>query len=286
MTALYRNYAADELEDQYVLSLKFDDVGALLSRWKALNADFLGRVSAERDLAYGPSDGERLDLFRPAGPNAPVLVFIHGGYWTWLDKDIYAFALEPLVAAGALVANLNYTLCPNITMDDLVDQVRRACAWLWRHAGEYGGDPNRITVTGHSAGGHLTAMMAATDWPAFEDGLPRDLVKSAVPVSGLMDLEPLRLSSLNEHVRMSPETARKNSPQFSRPTTALPVSVVVGAGETEEFKRQSQEFTEVWRDAAGSIEYLETPGHHMAAIESMTLPGNLLTTTLLRHLGL
>ncbi len=286
MTVIYRNYDAEALEDEYILSLKFDDVPAILARWEAKNAAYLGRAAMERNLAYGPSAGERLDLLRPSSTCGAVLVFIHGGYWHWLDKDTYAFALEPLVSAGALVATINYTCCPDVTMDALVDQVRTACAWVWRHAPEYGGDPNRITVTGHSAGGHLTAMMAATDWPTFEDGLPRDMIKSVVPVSGLMDLEPLRLSSLNEHLRMSPETARRNSPRFMRPATALPVSVVVGAEETDEYRRQSREFTDAWRDAAGTIEYLETPGHHFAAIERMTEPDNPLTATIVRHLQL
>ena len=183
------------------------DVEAIAVRWAQMSATYLQRADVERDIPYGSLPGERLDLLKPSEPDAPVLLFIHGGYWQSLDKDDYAFALEPLVSAGALVASVNYTLCPEITLDGLVDQVRAACAWTWRHARDHGGDSSRLHVTGHSAGGHLTAMLAATDWPAFHDDLPRDMIRSAVPVSGLFDLEPLRSSSVTA-VAVSSSTLR------------------------------------------------------------------------------
>lgn len=289
MTTIYRDYDAEALERQYMPSYTISDIPAIRDNWAAMSAAYRERAVLERDLAYGPSAGERLDLLRPSRGNAPVLVFIHGGYWRSrnLDKISYTFALEPIVAAGALVATIDYDLCPDVTLDVLVHQVRRACAWVWRHAHEYGGDPERLHVSGHSAGGHLTAMMSATDWPAFEAGLPRDMIKSAVSVSGLFNLEPLRLSSLNDDLRLDPEAARRNSPQFMAPTTALPVSVVVGGGETDEFRRQSREFADAWRAPAGTIDYIETPGHHhFGVIEAMTEPDNLLTATILRHMKL
>ena len=263
------------------------DIQAILDNWAQMSESYLRRADIARDIPYGTLAGERLDLLRPSNTNAPVLVFIHGGYWQSLDKDDYAFALEPLVSAGALVATVNYTLCPEVTLDTLVGQVRAACAWVWRHARDYGGVPERLHVTGHSAGGHLTAMMATTDWPEFENGLPHDMIRSAIPVSGVFDLEPIRLSSLNDAVRMDQKTAKHNSPLFMKPTTTLPVSVVVGGQETDEFHRQSRELTNAWGSAAGAIEYIEIPGHHhLAVIEAMTEPNNLLTATILRHIGL
>jgi arylformamidase len=128
-------------------------------------------------------------------------------------------------------------------------------------------------------------MMAATDWPAFEQGLPHDMVKSIVPVSGLFDLEPLRLNSVNNELRLDPAAARRNSPLFMKPAHALPVSVVVGGGETDEFRRQSRDFADTWRRVVAGTEYLETPGHdHFAVIEAMIEPGNPLTGIVLRHL--
>lgn len=277
----------ERFEQQYLSALTDAGSNTILERWAQKSVSYLQRADIVRNIPYGISEGERLDLLKPSNDNAPVLVFIHGGYWQWSDKDAYVFALEPLVSAGALVATVNYTLCPEVNLDTLVNQVRAACAWVWRHVRDYGGNPGHLHVTGHSAGGHLTAMMAATDWPNFENGLPRDIIKSAIPVSGLFDLEPLRLTSINDGVRMDPETAKRNSPIFMSPTTALPVSVVVGGAETDEFHRQSLEFTEAWRSATSSIEYIETPGHnHFGVVEEMTEPNNLLTTTILRHMGL
>lgn len=260
---------------------------AIVEEWAERSRAYLGRAKLERNIQYGPSTGEKLDFLKPSSTNSPVLVFIHGGYWQGLDKDDYAFALEPLVSSGALVASINYSLCPVVTLDAQIDQVRAACAWVWRNCHSFGGDRSRLHVAGHSAGGHLTAMMAATNWVEVENDLPIDLVKSAIPISGLFDLEPLRLSSLNNEVRMSSETARRNSPLYMKPATALPVSVVVGGGETEEFHRQSRQFTAAWSNATSRIEYIEIPEYqHFAVVEAMTEPDNRLTTTILQHIGL
>ncbi len=263
------------------------DVEQIMHNWEQMSASYLKRADMVRDIPYGASARERLDLFRPTNVDAPVLIFIHGGYWQSLDKDSYAFSLEPLVSAGAMVASINYAFCPDVTLEALVDQVRAACAWVWHHGRDYGGDPERLHVSGHSAGGHLAAMLAATDWPEYQNDLPRDMIRSATPVSGLFDLEPLRLCSVNDGMHMDAETAKSNSPQFMTPGTALPVSVVVGGVETDEFKRQSREFANAWQPDTESIEYIETPGHHhFAVIEAMTGPDSLLKATLLRHLGL
>ena len=262
------------------------DVEAIVASWAQKSASYLERADIVRDIPYGSLAGERLDILKPSNEDTPVLVFIHGGYWQSLDKDDYAFSLEPLVSAGALVASVNYTLCPDVNLDVIVDQVRAACAWVWRHASDYGGDSGRLHVTGHSAGGHLTAMLAATNWPEFQNDLPRDMIKSAIPVSGLFDLEPLRQSSVNDCMHMDAEMARRNSPLFLTPATAMPISVVVGGQETEEFRRQSRDFANAWQGTAGSMDYIETPGHHFAIIDAMTGSNCPLKATLLGHLGI
>jgi len=260
---------------------------AFLDDWAELGVSYLKRANVVRDIPYGNLAGERLDVIRPSTSDAPVLVFIHGGYWFALDKDDYAFALEPLVSAGALIASVNYTLCPEVTMDTLVQQVRKACAWVWRNAGDYGGNSDKLHVSGHSAGGHLTAMMVATDWSMFEQDLPKTIFKSAVPISVLSDLEPIRLSTVNDNLLMDADTAKRNSPLSLAPTAAMPISVVVGGGETEEYHRQSRELADTWRGAASKMDYIEVPGHdHFTMIAAMTEDDSPVTATLLRHLGL
>ncbi len=220
-------------------------------------------------------------MLLPGVKGAPVLAFIHGGYWRnrKLDKRSYSFCVEPIVKASALVAMVEYDLCPDVPM--------KARAWLWRNAADFGGDPGRLHVAGHSAGGHLSTMVAATDWAGRGDGLPGDMVESIVPISGLFELEPLRLTSLNADLRPDAEAARRNSPLHLKPAGRLPVSVVVGGAESNEVRRQSRDLADAWQGVASKMAHLETPGHnHFAVTEAMTEPGTPLAATILRHLSL
>ena len=263
------------------------NVEVITARWAAWGSGYLGRASVLRDLQYGVTADERLDLCRPLQPNAPVVVFIHGGYWQSLDKDHYAFAMEPLVTAGALVASINYALCPAVSLDALVHQVRTACAWVWRHVRLHGGNPDHIVVVGHSAGGHLATMMAATDWPAIANDLPRDLIKAVVAVSGVFDLRPLLCSSINLAVRLDAESARRNSSVLLEPTHGIQMSVVVGSTETAEFRRQSSSFAKAWLRYCGAVAYIETSGHnHFQVVEAMLEADSALTGAILHHLRL
>jgi len=290
MTNIFLNYDAEALEREYLpVHWPGVDLQAALDEWVERGEAYHQKAEIETDIPYGDSDRQRLDILHPEKTNAPVLVFIHGGYWRnkVLSKRCYGFCAEPIVNAGALVAMVEYDLCPEVTIDTIVAQVQKACAWLWRNVAEHGGDPTRLHISGHSAGGHLTAMMAATDWPALADDLPGDLVRSIVPISGLFELEPLRLSSLNSDFRLDAETAGRNSPLLLAPARQIPVSVVVGSAESNEFRRQSRDFSEAWSGSASHMAYIETPGHHhFSIIEAMTEPGNPLTATILRHLEL
>ena len=154
------------------------DHGDFFVRWAARSEAFRATARGRLALPYGDTPRQCLDLFAPhgAGPPPPLVVFIHGGYWQGLDKSLFSFVAEALVPAGAAVAVVDYDLCPAVTIDGITDQMRRALAFLWTEADDLAFDKDRICVSGHSAGGHLTAMMMATDWPTFDPALPKDLI--------------------------------------------------------------------------------------------------------------
>ncbi|MBT5810594.1 MAG: alpha/beta hydrolase [Rhodospirillaceae bacterium] len=288
--AIYRDYDADALYAQYNnRAMTPADVLADIKAKEAVRADEF-RAAAKRaqfDIAYGPHPRERLDLFMPDAENPPLFAYIHGGYWQWNDKEPFSFLPEQLVPAGAAFANIEYELCPNITLTELTQQIRRALAYLWREAGSLGFDRDRIVVSGHSAGGHLTAMMMATDWPAFGDDLPVDLVSAGLPVSGIYDIEPLRLTPLNDAIRMDAVEAKALSPVFMAPPNPAPMIVVYGGDESEEFDRQAKNLADAWRTEDAPTEVLNAPGRdHFTVLNALTEPGHDVLKAALRLLGL
>ena len=259
-------------------------------KWSEISEAYLSNAPVSRNLPYGEKPAEVFDLFVPPEKkkNAPVLIFIHGGYWGWLDKDDYAFSLEPLRSAGAIVVSINYTLCPENTIPGIVKQVRQACVYVYSNIEQFNGDPSNIHVTGHSAGGHLTAMIAATDWKSLGADLPGNLIKSAIPSSGIFNLNSIRLTPpLNEVVKLNEDTADQNSPIFLDPTYDLRMTVVVGADESEGFILESKEFVTSWHTKLTRIQYIEIPNvHHFSLIESMINEDDPFTNVILDHLEL
>jgi arylformamidase len=184
-----------------------------------------------------------MDLF-PAGGKRGTLVFIHGGYWRALDKSDFSFAARPYVSAGIDVAMLNYDLCPIVDIGTIIDECRNAVAWLLRVGASHGLATNHVVITGDSAGGHLAAVLYATDWRAI--GIDPSPLKGGVALSGVFDLEPLVLTSMNPDLRLNAENAAAWSPLRMRPVLDAPLLVTVGADETSEFIRQSQLLWEAW----------------------------------------
>ena len=224
---VYRGYTQAELDAQYNARSAVPAFGAFVQRWISDSEDAVEMLPSTPDVAYGDGPVEILDIFHPLGGGpAPVLMFFHGGYWRAGDKSWFRYLARPFVERGAAFVAVKYGLCPDHKMDELVVQCRRAVAWVFRNIEDHGGDSARLFVSGHSAGGHITGMMLGTDWVG-EFGLPADAIKGAVGISGLYDLEPIRLSQVNGPLQLSAEDAKRNSPLHHKPRVAPPPPVLL-----------------------------------------------------------
>jgi len=279
-------YDAAWLDDQYNNRARVPDYARHLGRWAEASALSRAGSDGRLDLRYGDGALENLDVFRIATPGAPVLVFVHGGYWRALDKSDFSFVAPVFNQAGAMVVVPNYALCPTVTVEHICLQLVRALQWVWAHAAEHGGDPSRIVVAGHSAGGHLAAMLLSCRWKQVDDALPAQLVSGALSISGLFDLEPLRHTPfLQGDLQLTPASVARLSPAFfPRPKGKL--YATVGAAESEEFLRQNQLIRDVWGPTA--VPVCETlPGRdHFSVLESLVDPDGRLHDLTLRLLGL
>ena len=242
MSFVYRYYDQAELDHQLNARATVPDIMPILARYASESARMRERLPCRLAVPYGPSEPERLDIFpATAGGPSPIFVFLHGGYWRLLDSSDSCFMAECLTRAGACVVAVNYALAPHVTLSEIVRQCRAAVAWVHKHAGEFGGDPAQIHVSGSSAGGHLAAMMLARGWEA-DFGVPDDLVAGATLLSGLYDLEPVRLGHPNEWLKLGAADVAELSPLLHLPERAVPIIVSYAPNETDEFKRQSETY--------------------------------------------
>lgn len=234
-------------DSQYNNRARIPEHAEIFERWTRASELTREKSACEIDVAYGDAPSEKLDVFLTPRPNAPVLVYIHGGYWRALDKRDQSFVAASYANAGAMVVIPNYALCPAVTIEHICLQLAQAVAWTWRNAARYGGDPSRIVVAGHSAGGHLAAMMLACDWRAVASDLPARVVGAALSISGLFELEPLRHAPfLAPDLGLDEASALKLSPAtFPAPPTGR-LYAVVGAKESEEFIRQNKLIRKAW----------------------------------------
>lgn len=269
----WRTMTGPELDRQYITRLAVPDWASYLERWKTGSVAYRSAHPAHLDVAYGADPKEKLDVFVPErhAPGRPVHVLIHGGYWRALDKDEYAIAGAPGIERGAVTVQVNYALCPQAALSAIVEQCRRALAWVARHIGAYGGDPGNVYVSGHSAGGHLSAMMLATDWRAR--GLEALRIRAICPLSGLYDLAPLQRVSLQQDLRLTEEEVRTLSPCLLPIPQPARVLMTVGSLESAEFHRQFETYAAHARGAGLPVEAMELEGrHHYSMVDAFCDP--------------
>ena len=247
------------------------DFAEHLQRWADESKHAREHSNGLFDLSYGEGLNETLDIFTTSSAKAPVLVFLHGGYWRALDKSDHSFIAPALTKEGVCVVVPNYALCPAVSIKDIVMQMVKALTWVWRYISHWGGDPGRIHVAGHSAGGHLAAMMMACEWSRYAKDLPPDLVKSALAISGLFELESVRRSPmLQADLRLDDAQAVQCSPAWMPAPLHGALLSVVGALESEEFLRHNALIRQSWGEQRVPL-YQELPDlHHFSILSALS----------------
>jgi arylformamidase len=305
MPALYRDYDRAGLDVQYNARATVPDITPIIQAYADQSLAARQGLPCALDVPYGPHADELLDIFPAAAAaattaagtapaagtaGAPVFFFIHGGYWRLLSKDDSSCMAPAFTQAGAVVVALNYSLAPAATLDRIVDQTRRALAWVHGHIAQYGGDPRRIHICGSSAGGPLAGMLLAGGWHA-DYGVPEDVVRGASPLSGLFDLRPLVHTHINAWMHLNEEDAIRNSPALLPPGAPCPLIVSYGESETDEFKRQSDDYLAAWHERGNGMpaagRYVAMPGtNHFDIVLTLNDPASPLTRAIFGQMGL
>ena len=339
----------DHFESEYNLRARHPDFETYFERWQSESEHARSTLPCNLDQQYGDGSNMSLDIFPQPGASHPILLFIHGGYWRSMDKELFAYPAIGLNKSGVVYISINYALAPTITLDEIVEQCRQAVTWVHRNAETFGGDPNRIHISGHSAGGHLTAMMLSTDWAqsgvvyisinyALAPTITLDEIveqcrqavtwvhrnaetfggdpnrihisghsagghltammlstdwaqrgeaaiklAGGIAISGLFDLAPILETSINDEVQLDMISARRNSPSEFLPSNGI---AAVGANETDEFLRQSREYASAWKKHSGDGQYLPLAGfHHFDVVCELGRAGSELNDAVLVQIG-
>jgi len=263
-------------ESQYNNRAAVPDHPQYFARWAEKSAAARKSLRCYLDVPYGAHVMEKMDIFQAQGRSRALLMFIHGGYWRALDKKDHSFVAAELAKRGVTVAVPNYALCPAVTIADIVRQMLQACAWLYRNGGHFGAPYGNLYVSGHSAGGHLTAMTMAALWPTFARDLPRKVVSGGLAISGVYDLRDIvQVPSINNDVRLTPAQASKVSPLFLPPATDAPLYLAAGGTELPPFVDQNRAFGQKWRNVLAQD--IPCPGdNHFSILEKLVDPSSAL----------
>ena len=272
-----------DLNDQYEIESRVEDPEGTQARYAAMSGAAAELPGARLDVAYGADARQRLDVFAPLqGRAAPALMFFHGGYWRAGSKESRRFPAAAWRERGVAWVPVGYRLAPEVRLDQIVADARAAVAWLHRNGLDVGCDPGRIHVAGNSAGGHLVGMLAADGWQEAA-GVPRDVVESAVAVSGLFDLAPLRRTFVNEWLQLDSESAARNSPIRFPVRADLPVLLAWGDRESAAFRQQSLDYAQ---RCGGRVRSMECDGaDHFSIIGDLADPDSTLFQAIAAQVG-
>jgi len=278
----WRSWPQAELESQYDARATVADIAVQLQAYREASTPMYSLTPCWRDVAYGSGPDETLDLFPVAGqPNAPLLVFIHGGYWRALHSQDSVFMAQQFTRHGVAVASLNYTLAPHATLAHIVGQCQRAVAWLLKDAAPHGVTPQRAVLSGSSAGAHLAALLLAPGWQA-EHGVAPNALRGGVLLSGLYDLEPVQRCVPNTWLNLNVAQAQALSPMHHLPHPKVPLYLSVAEHDTDEFKRQSRDYAAACRAQGNPVTWHEAPqrNHFNIVLDWMDTQSDLFVNTL------
>lgn len=269
----------DKLYNPRTTVSNFQDI---VDKWRLTSEQARANGDCVLNIPYDADATEKLDIFRAKGQSKALLMFIHGGYWRAFDKKDFSFVAPALTNAGITVAVPNYALCPKVTIEHIVRQMLQAAAWLYRNGNNFGAPRHRLYVAGHSAGGHLTAMMLAALWPVFAPDLPKKVVNAGLSISGVYDItEVAKTPSLKDDLRLTNEDALKVSPSQYPPSTSAPLYTAVGADENEGFHIQNRLIMQKWAKVHKHDVFC--PGdNHFTVLDGLTKPSSALFKATLR----
>lgn len=256
-------------KDPFRISEHVAEFDAIVAEIRQRSVDERASLPMTADIAYGSGEGEKLDLFFPEGKraNLPVHLFVHGGYWRMFAKEDYSYVARTITQAGAIAVIVDYALMPKVRMATIVDQVRRARRWIGEHIAEHGGDPGRLTISGHSAGAHLATML-------FDNAGRPSGIKGALLLGGLYDLRPLQDSFLAAEIAITDEEVALFTPLSHGFDPAVPVEIAVGAEETPPFHQQAGAFARHLQQQGLRVRETSLTGtNHMSSVRDLGLPG-------------
>jgi arylformamidase len=282
---VYLDYTQAELDRAYDQRVWVGNADEMIRGYADESAAARARLAHRADVHYGVGDDDTLDIFTTLKPRAPVHVHVHGGSWRYLSKNDVSFMAPPFVEAGAVFVALNFSPIPKARLPDMVAQLRRALAWVHANAAGFGGDPDNIHLSGHSSGAHLAGVLLTTDWQAM--GLPADLLKSGLLMSGMYDLRPVMLSARSGYVRLSGAEILELSAILHIERVDAPILLAYGTAETPEFQRHPRAFAAALEAAGKRVGIITVPGaNHFEMLREPGDPGSPLSHAALALMGL